>query len=67
MTMSKVSPDRVTVTRVGDFLLKPPDGFSVEVLDSGYRVYSDPERSLVLIDDFSSCGVKVVFHNSLGR
>lgn len=67
MTVNKRSHSRMAVTRVEEFLRKPPAGFSVEVLASGHRVHSDPERSLVLIDDFDSCRGKVVFQNSLGR
>lgn len=58
---------RVALTRVDEFLRDPPAGFSVEVVPSGHRVHSDPERSLVLIDDFDSCGGTVVFYNSAGR
>ncbi|XP_051256705.1 mesenteric estrogen-dependent adipogenesis protein-like isoform X1 [Dicentrarchus labrax] len=57
----------VTVTPVEEFLENPPAGLSVEVLGSGYRVHSDPERSLVLIDDSDSCRGNIVFQNSLGR
>lgn len=57
----------MTVTPVEEFLKKPPVGFSVELLGSGYRVHSDAEKSLVLIDDFDSCMGKIVFQNSLGR
>ncbi|XP_051256706.1 mesenteric estrogen-dependent adipogenesis protein-like isoform X2 [Dicentrarchus labrax] len=56
----------VTVTPVEEFLENPPAGLSVEVLGSGYRVHSDPERSLVLIDDSDSCRGNIVFQNSLG-
>ncbi|KAM9348891.1 mesenteric estrogen-dependent adipogenesis protein [Symphorus nematophorus] len=65
---SSSSSSRMTVTQVEEFLRNPPAGFSVEVLLSGgYRVHSDPEQSLVLIDDFDSCRGRIVFHNSLGR
>nr|XP_046267402.1 mesenteric estrogen-dependent adipogenesis protein-like [Scatophagus argus] len=57
----------MTVTRLEEFLKNPPAGFSVEVLGSGYRVHSDPETSLVIIDDFDSCRGKIVFQNSRGR
>lgn len=68
MTVKKRSQRRVTVTPLDEFLRSPPEGFAVEVLGtSGYRVCSDPERSLVLIDDLSSCGTRVFFRNSLGR
>ncbi|XP_074467052.1 mesenteric estrogen-dependent adipogenesis protein [Sebastes fasciatus] len=67
MTINKVSHSRMTVTEVEEFLRKPPAGFSVEALRSGYRVHSDPEKSLVLIDDFLSCRGTIVFHKSLGR
>lgn len=67
MPVNDVPRCRVALTRVEEFLKDPPAGFSVEVLHSGRRVHSDPERSLVLIDDFDSCGGTVVFHNSAGR
>ncbi|XP_070699693.1 mesenteric estrogen-dependent adipogenesis protein [Pempheris klunzingeri] len=67
MTINKLSPSRVTVTEVQEFLANPPAGFSVEALSSGYRVHCDPEDSLVLVDDFYSCRGKIAFHNSLGR
>lgn len=67
MTVSKVSRRRLEVTPVEDFLRTPPAGFSVELVGSALRVRSDPDSSLVLIDDFESCGVRVLFHNSLGR
>ncbi|XP_029303236.1 mesenteric estrogen-dependent adipogenesis protein [Cottoperca gobio] len=62
-----LSHSRVTVTDVEEFLKNPPDSFSVEVLASGYRVHSDPEKSLVLIDDFDSDKGKIVFSKSMGR
>uniref|UniRef100_A0A3B4Z260 Mesenteric estrogen dependent adipogenesis n=1 Tax=Seriola lalandi dorsalis TaxID=1841481 RepID=A0A3B4Z260_SERLL len=65
--LSKVSHSRMRVTEVEEFLREPPAGFSVKALGSGYRVHSDPEKSLVLIDDFFSCRGKIVFENSLGR
>lgn len=55
------------VTELGEFLKDPPVGFSVRPLGSGYRVLSDPEQSLVLIDDLHSCRGKIVFEKSLGR
>ncbi|XP_061596753.1 mesenteric estrogen-dependent adipogenesis protein-like [Cololabis saira] len=58
---------RMRVTPVNRFLEQPPTGFSVESFGSGYRVQSDPEKSLVLIDDFQSCMGKVVFQSSMGR
>ncbi|KAE8287412.1 Mesenteric estrogen-dependent adipogenesis protein [Larimichthys crocea] len=67
MTLNGVPRSRMTVTPVEEFLKKPPVGFSVELLGSGYRVHSDAEKSLVLIDDFDSCMGKIVFQNSLGR
>ncbi|CAG00413.1 unnamed protein product [Tetraodon nigroviridis] len=67
MPTNKVNQRRVTVTPLEEFLRKPPEGFAVEVLASGYRVHSDPARSLVLIDDLDICGRKVLFHGSLGR
>lgn len=67
MTINKLSHSGMTATQVEEFLRKPPAGFSVEVLGSGYRVHSDPEESLVLIDDFHSCKGEIVFQNSLGR
>ncbi|XP_068572139.1 mesenteric estrogen-dependent adipogenesis protein isoform X2 [Cebidichthys violaceus] len=67
MTTSKPSHSGMRVTEVEEFLRNPPDGFSLEVLCSGYRVHSDPENSLVLIDDFDSCRGKTVFQKSLGR
>ncbi|KAK2882014.1 mesenteric estrogen-dependent adipogenesis protein-like isoform X2 [Channa argus] len=67
MRINCASPSRMTVTQVDEFLRKPPPGFSVERFGSGYRVHSDPEKSLVLIDDFEHCKGKVVFQNSVGR
>lgn len=67
MTVHKMSRRSVTVTPLDEFLGKPPEGFTVEVLATGYRVHSDPERSLVLIDGLISSGRKVFFCNSLGR
>lgn len=67
MTVNRMTRRRVTVTPLDEFLGKPPEGFTVEVLASGYRVHSDPERSLVLIDGLISSGRKVFFCNSLGR
>ncbi|XP_022594526.1 mesenteric estrogen-dependent adipogenesis protein [Seriola dumerili] len=67
VTSKKVSHSRMRVTEVEEFLREPPAGFSVKALGSGYRVHSDPEKSLVLIDDFFSCRGKIVFENSLGR
>ncbi|XP_026228717.1 mesenteric estrogen-dependent adipogenesis protein isoform X3 [Anabas testudineus] len=67
MTRTDASHSRVTLTEVEDFLRTPPPGFSVDSLGSGYRVRSDPETSLVLIDDLDLCRGKVVFHNSMGR
>ncbi|XP_070773755.1 mesenteric estrogen-dependent adipogenesis protein [Enoplosus armatus] len=67
MTLNKLSHGRLRATEVEEFLRKPPAGFSVEALGSGYRVHSDPEKSLVLIDDFDSCRGKIVFQNSPGR
>ncbi|KAM4545158.1 mesenteric estrogen-dependent adipogenesis protein [Odontesthes bonariensis] len=67
MTISATSSGRVRVTEVGEFLKNPPEGFSVETLGSGYRVRCNAEQNLVLIDDFQSCGGKVVFQDSLGR
>ncbi|XP_074528688.1 mesenteric estrogen-dependent adipogenesis protein [Halichoeres trimaculatus] len=68
MTKGKSVHSRMTVTELGEFLKNPPEGFSVETPDAGgYRVNSDPEQSLVLIDDFESCLGKVLFQNSLGR
>ena len=63
----KASSCRMTVTEVDEFLRKPPAGFSVEDLDPGCRVLGDPEKSLVLIEDFDSCRGRIVFENSLGR
>lgn len=65
--MLRKKSQRATVTPLDEFLRSPPEGFTVEVVSSGYRVHSDPERSLVLMDDLCSCGMKVVFCNSLGR
>ncbi|XP_041808472.1 mesenteric estrogen-dependent adipogenesis protein-like [Chelmon rostratus] len=67
MTIEELPLSGMTVTRLEEFLTKPPPGFSVEALGSDYRVHSDPEESLVLIDDFDSCRGKVVFQNSSGR
>ncbi|RVE63955.1 hypothetical protein OJAV_G00141600 [Oryzias javanicus] len=65
--MSPLSHSRMTVTEVGEFLRDPPAGFSVETLGSDYRVHSDDETNLVLIDDFQSCSGNITFQNSLGR
>ncbi|XP_019952702.1 mesenteric estrogen-dependent adipogenesis protein [Paralichthys olivaceus] len=68
MTLDKTSRSRMTVTEVEAFLREPPAGFTVEEAPgSGYRVRSDPEKVLVLIDDFQSCRGKIVFQNSPGR
>ncbi|XP_056911129.1 mesenteric estrogen-dependent adipogenesis protein-like [Takifugu flavidus] len=67
MMVGKMNRKRVTVTPLEEFLGKPPEGFTVEDLASGCRVHSDPERSLVLIDDLHSCGRNVFFCSSLGR
>ncbi|XP_039632630.1 mesenteric estrogen-dependent adipogenesis protein-like isoform X2 [Perca fluviatilis] len=67
MTINEVSHSWMEVTEVEEFLREPPAGFSVEVLCSGYRVHSEPEKSLVLVDDFDSCKGKIVFQKSLGR
>ncbi|XP_062262301.1 mesenteric estrogen-dependent adipogenesis protein-like [Platichthys flesus] len=68
MAPDKTSPRRMTVTEVEVFLREPPAGFTVEEAPgSGYRVRSDPERVLVLIDDFQCCRGKIVFQNSPGR
>ncbi|XP_067464376.1 mesenteric estrogen-dependent adipogenesis protein-like [Thunnus thynnus] len=67
MMTNEVSHSRMKVTEIGEFLRKPPAGFSVVALSSGYRVHSDPEKSLVLIDDLHSCRGNIVFHKSLGR
>nr|XP_020476092.1 mesenteric estrogen-dependent adipogenesis protein [Monopterus albus] len=67
MTINKGSHSRMKVTEVEEFLRKPPTGFCVEALSSCYRVHSDPEESLVLVDDFDFCRRKIVFQNSLGR
>ncbi|XP_062414008.1 uncharacterized protein LOC119215185 isoform X4 [Pungitius pungitius] len=67
MTTDRLSHSGMRVTEVEEFLKNPPAGFSVEVLCSGYRVHSDPESSLVLIEDFDSCRGEIVFAQSLGR
>ncbi|XP_060911041.1 mesenteric estrogen-dependent adipogenesis protein-like [Labrus mixtus] len=68
MTTNTLVPSRMNVTEVEEFLKKPPAGFSVEALGSGgFRVHSDPEESMVLIDEFDSCRGKIVFQQSLGR
>lgn len=67
MPINRQSDSRMRVTEVEEFLRNPPPGFSVETLGSGYRVRSNEEKSLVLIDDFESCGKKIVFQNSVGR
>ncbi|KAM8900674.1 mesenteric estrogen-dependent adipogenesis protein [Spinachia spinachia] len=67
MTTDGRSHSGMRVTEVEEFLKDPPAGFSVEVLRSGYRVHSDPDSSLVLIDDFDSCRGRIVFEQSLGR
>ncbi|KAM9729118.1 mesenteric estrogen-dependent adipogenesis protein [Menidia menidia] len=63
----KNSSGRMTVTELGEFLRNPPKGFSVKALSSGYRVCSDDERNLVLIDNFQSCKGEIVLQKSLGR
>ncbi|XP_040006396.1 mesenteric estrogen-dependent adipogenesis protein-like [Xiphias gladius] len=65
--INRATSSRMGVTEVDEFLREPPAGFSVEALDSGCRVLSDPEESLVLVDDFDSRRGKIVFENSLGR
>lgn len=67
MTSDGLSHSGMRVTEVEEFLKNPPAGFSVEVLCSGYRVHSDPESSLVLIEDFDSRRGRIVFEQSLGR
>ncbi|XP_022052749.1 mesenteric estrogen-dependent adipogenesis protein [Acanthochromis polyacanthus] len=67
MKMSKLSHKNMKVTELEEFLRKPPAGFSVETLSSGYRVHYTQDKNLVLIDDFQSCMGNVVFQNSLGR
>ncbi|XP_053187638.1 mesenteric estrogen-dependent adipogenesis protein-like isoform X2 [Scomber japonicus] len=67
MKADQVSHSKMKVTEIGEFLRKPPAGFSVMSLSSGYRVYSDPEETLVLIDDLHSCMGNIVFQKSLGR
>ncbi|XP_056300471.1 mesenteric estrogen-dependent adipogenesis protein-like [Pseudoliparis swirei] len=56
------------VIEVEEFLRNPPAGFTVETLPSasGYRVNSDPESSLVLIDDMNSNRQGIVFQKSMG-
>lgn len=68
MTVSKSPPSRLEVTLLEDFLRSPPAGFSVEkVGGSALLVSSDPDSSLVLIDDIETCGERVIFQKSLGR
>ncbi|XP_028277182.1 mesenteric estrogen-dependent adipogenesis protein [Parambassis ranga] len=67
MTINNESRSRMTVTEVEEFLRSPPAGFSVEALSCGFRVHSNDETSVVLIDDFESRKGKIVFQNSLGR
>jgi len=67
MTIITKGGRTVSVTEVVEFLRNPPEDFSVETLDSGYRVRCNGEKNLVLIDDFQSCKGKVVFQDSLGR
>lgn len=67
MRISDMSQGRLTVTEVEEFLSKPPSGFSVEFFGSGYCINSDPEKNLVLIDDFNVCTGRIVFRNSLRR
>ncbi|XP_030010942.1 mesenteric estrogen-dependent adipogenesis protein [Sphaeramia orbicularis] len=67
MTIDDLSQSQITVTDLDQFLRKPPTGFSVDRSGSGYCVHTDPDKNLVLIDDFHSCRGKVVFHNSLRR
>uniref|UniRef100_H2LE80 Uncharacterized protein n=1 Tax=Oryzias latipes TaxID=8090 RepID=H2LE80_ORYLA len=67
VAMSPLSPRRMTVTEVGEFLRGPPAGFSVETIGSHHRVHSDDDTNLVLIDDFQFCSGKITFQNSLGR
>ncbi|XP_008275566.1 mesenteric estrogen-dependent adipogenesis protein [Stegastes partitus] len=67
MTISKLSHSMMTVTELEEFLRKPPAGFSVEALSSGYRIHSTDNKNMVLIDDFQSCMGNIVFQNSLGR
>lgn len=68
MTVSKSSRSRLEVTPLGEFLRSPPAGFSVENMGgAGLLVNSDPESTLVLIDDIDTCSERVLFPNSLGR
>ncbi|KAM3868682.1 mesenteric estrogen-dependent adipogenesis protein [Diretmus argenteus] len=65
--IDRVSRCTMSVTEVQRFMRNPPPGFTVETLNSGYYVRSDPATCLVLIDDFDSCRGRVVFQSSLGR
>lgn len=67
MTVSKVPPSRLQVTKLEAFLRCPPSDFSVEKVGSALIVSSDPDSSLVLIDGLEACGEKVIFPMSLGR
>lgn len=68
MTVSKSSRRRLEVIPLEEFLRSPPAGFSVEKIGgSDFLVSSDPESSLVLIDDIDGCSERVLFQNSLGR
>ncbi|XP_034461589.1 mesenteric estrogen-dependent adipogenesis protein-like [Hippoglossus hippoglossus] len=68
MAPDKTCRSRMTVTEVEVFLREPPPGFTVEEAPgSGYRVRCDPEKVLVLIDDFQCSRGKIVFQNSPGR
>lgn len=68
MTVSKSSRSRLEVIPLEEFLRSPPAGFSVEKIGgSDLLVSSDPESSLVLIDDIDGRSERVLFQNSLGR
>ncbi|KAI1903431.1 hypothetical protein AGOR_G00027110 [Albula goreensis] len=68
MSVDKESKFLMEVTKLEDFLRKPPCDFAVEVRGKGYRlVKHDPECCCVFIDEIASTKGKVIFQNSPGR
>lgn len=68
MTYNEVSRCKINLVEVEEFLRNPPTGFVVQARRDGcFYVKSDPEKCLVLIDDFELSEGTVVFQSSLGR
>ncbi|XP_051902394.1 uncharacterized protein LOC127587956 isoform X2 [Hippocampus zosterae] len=59
--------ERITVTELHHFLLRPPNGFSVESTPLHTVIRGDPDSSLLLADPCDTSAGRVVFHGSLGR